>query len=161
MFGALFVFLTLCICCSKSDNESEGTIDDYLGHRYEFNMFENVEGCASVYRNESKVVNVLSEIKIKLLELKNNYSKTVELIKRKEELLKMKRDFNADKLILESLANDFPIQSDLNGAIKAMFLLHYTHYLNITKAVTEGVLTFSNHFNKEVSFQVGPKNPLY
>ena len=72
--------------------------------------------------------------------------------------MKMKREFNADRSMLESLAKDFPIQSDLNGAIKAMFLLHYTHYLNITEAVTEGVLTFSNHFNKEVSFQVGPAN---
>ena len=158
MIKVLYILLSIFCHHSKAQDMSEKTIDHYLGDRYEFNLFENAEECARVYKNESKVLDHLLSIKQKLLKLKKCCKDKENIRKTRELLITSANDIKAEKSSLKMITNGFPMENDFMGSIKAMFLLHYTHYINMTLAVTDGLLSFINDKDEEISFQVSKVN---
>ena len=144
--------------------ESQKSIDQIMGERYRFDLFENFEECANVYRIEAKVVDKLSQEREKLTTMRIILRKLLIDIKEnyKEKLLKIadmimvkgKQDFHEFYDNLASLANSFPTKMDREGAVKAMLMLHYTYQLNLTLAVTDGILSYSNVLNGPEEFAV-------
>ena len=138
------------------------TIDQYIGNRYEFSMFENFERCAELYKAESGVIQTIADIKDKLLTFKinltngvNEYESNIDHLKHKRtQMRKFKTDHFSKKDVIYRLSKHFPKRNDYDGAVKAMFMLHYTYYLNITKAVTDGILSYNNVEDQNIIFAV-------
>ena len=64
------------------------------------------------------------------------------------------QDLSLQKLDIQMMARTFPQKDDYDGAIRAMFTLHYSYTLNLTMAVTNGTLlildTNNNVFTDKV-----------
>ena len=54
----------------------------------------------------------------------------------------------------------FPQIEDFIGSIKAMVILHYSYGIDMSRAVLEGVLAYTNHHGKLRKHQVKPLPPL-
>ena len=143
----------------------ENSIDAQLGRRYEFKLFENSKGCAELYRKEAAVVDLLSLKKIKLLEIENKIKSRLKLLKNhttfgkdmKELQLILHQGMNLHKKqkhYIKDMIENFPQLEDFIGSIKAMFMLHYSYGLNMSLAVQEGNLAYTNHFGKLITYQV-------
>ena len=46
---------------------------------------------------------------------------------------------------LEVETNEYLTESDMNGSIKALYILYYSYYLNMTAAVQDGKLKNKDH----------------
>ena len=65
-----FIILLFCLLLKKSTVSGKISIDEQLGTRYQFNMFENFEGTKEVYLQEEKVINKILNFKTRILELR-------------------------------------------------------------------------------------------
>ena len=151
----IFVVINLFGIIQAEEKTKSKSIDQVLGERYKFDLFENFEGCAEVYKHEAKVVAKLSEIKLKLASVKENL--TIFVLKaqkrdREDSLPELRRlvleenqNYVKDQNDLVTMTDELPTQSDHEGAVKAVFMLHYSYFLNLTLAVTHGVLSYYNH----------------
>ena len=61
------------------------SIDEELGNKYKFDLFENFDGTKEVYMEEAKVVRKLMNIKTKILESKDELEKFLETFKQENE----------------------------------------------------------------------------
>lgn len=141
--------------------ESSKSIDQLMGEKYKFDLFENFEACAEVYQHEKKVVDKLMEIKSKLSHMAKHISTFNTKSKyniNKDMILKLRKNLIGEgqlkkiKSSLNSLSHILPRKKDYKGAIKAMFMLHYSYDLNLTHAITEGGLLFINQERVQVEF---------
>ena len=160
----IFVVINLFGIIQAEEKTKSKSIDQVLGERYKFDLFENFEGCAEVYKHEAKVVAKLSEIKLKLASVKENL--TIFVIKaqkrdREDSLPELRRlvleenqNHVKDQNDLVTMTDELPTQSDHEGAVKAVFMLHYSYFLNLTLAVTHGVLSYYNHHRRLVEYDV-------
>lgn len=160
----IFVVINLFGIIQAEEKTKSKSIDQVLGERYKFDLFENFEGCAEVYKHEAKVVAKLSEIKLKLASVKENL--TIFVIKaqkrdREDSLPELRRlvleenqNYVKDQNDLVTMTDELPTQSDHEGAVKAVFMLHYSYFLNLTLAVTHGVLSYYNHHRRLVEYDV-------
>ena len=64
------IILLFCLLLKKSIVNGKISIDEQLGVRYQFNMFENFEGTKEVYLQEEKVINKILDFKTRILELR-------------------------------------------------------------------------------------------
>ena len=160
----IIVVINLFGIIQAEEKTKSKSIDQVLGERYKFDLFENFEGCAEVYKHEAKVVAKLSEIKLKLASVKENL--TIFVIKaqkrdREDSLPELRRlvleenqNYVKDQNDLVTMTDELPTQSDHEGAVKAVFMLHYSYFLNLTLAVTHGVLSYYNHHRRLVEYDV-------
>ena len=160
----LFTIINLFVIIQAEEKKKSKSIDQMLGEKYKFDLFENFEGCAEVYKHEAKVVAKLSEIKLKLANVKENLSKFIIKAQKRDredilpELRRLVHEENQnyvkDQNDFANMTEEFPTQSDHEGAVKAMFMLHYSYFLNLTLAVTDGVLSYYNHHMRLVQYDV-------
>ena len=126
--------------------------EEELSDKYNFELFENFNGCKVVYIKEKIAIQKLLDIKQKLLDFnikfkgflrygtKDKIKERVNQLQRQVSMISVALgEFNA----LETY--EYPQEYDYKGALKAMFFLHYTNYFNITAAVHEGKLCFKDH----------------
>ena len=160
----LFTAIHLFVMINAKEGKRRKSLDQIMGEKYKFDLFENFEGCAEVYKNEEKVVAKLSEIKLKLFNVKENLSKFIIKAQKRDrgDKLPELRRFVHEELLnyikyqndLATMTEEFPTQSDQEGAVKAMFMLHYTYFLNLTSAVTDGVWSYHNHHGRLITYDV-------
>lgn len=55
---------------------------------------------------------------------------------------------------ISMLSSKMPCQQDVTGAIKAFYILHYAHDLDLKLAVKDGILSYKDSKNQLVTFQV-------
>ena len=168
MISLLVSFLIHCFFLTRGQNVITTSIEHYLGERYKFEVFENLEVCKTVYRHEDKVILKVMHMRDKIKKTKQKISQIHSsiLVKKETEglatelsnFIMMLRNFTIEttnsKNQIEEMTTDFPSKQEFNGAVKAMFMLHYTYYLNMTSAVTKGILSYYNHLQEHVQFQV-------
>ena len=155
----LKVYFFFAIFCHVRANDGQYSLDAQMGRRYQFELFENFEGCAEVYKQEAKVVDKLVKIKTKLFAIQDQITKlkveTIDKMKELKQMVEDGRNFQKqDKQDIANLVTEFPRMIDFVGSIKAMFILHYSYGLNMSLAVQEGKLTYLNHFNELREHQV-------
>ena len=63
--------IIFAIAIADVENERKN-IDQILGERYNFGMFENFEGCAKVYKQEGNMVGDIFDIRSKLSKMAEN-----------------------------------------------------------------------------------------
>ena len=158
LFCIGYVHFSVCILTGAQEN----SIDAQMGRRYEFRLFENTKECAELYRKESKVVDKLWYAKTKFLEIKNAISRlksfknsTAYKMEKLQLILHQGKGFQKNQMLsFAYMIQDFPQLEDFIGSIKAMFILHYSYGLNMSLAVQEGKLAYTNHFGEVVKYQV-------
>ena len=69
----------------KSEMKTEVSVDEALGSRYKFDLFENFDGTKEVYLKEDVVLKKLLNIKTKLLECQNKLKNFIGTFKRDRE----------------------------------------------------------------------------
>ena len=69
-------------------------------------------------------------------------------------VLEENQNYVKDQNDLVTMTDELPTQSDHEGAVKAVFMLHYSYFLNLTLAVTHGVLSYYNHHRRLVEYDV-------
>ena len=146
----------------------QNSIDAHLGKRYQFELFEDSRGCAEVYNLEAKVVNQLFIIKAYLLKVQDRMnelklSKNSNIDDMEELIMISEQGKNFQKLKMQDFKQTiqkFPQIEDFIGSIKAMFILHYSYGIDMSRAVLEGVLAYTNHHGKLRKHQVKPLPPL-
>ena len=142
----IFIWFLIKNVMTKKSTEEE------LADKYNFELFENFNGCKDVYNKEAIAIKKLLDIKQKLLDVKGKFKGflsygTKNEIKYILHQLRRQISMTADTLgefkVLKTY--EYPQESDVKGAVKAMFFLHYTNYFNMTAAVHEGKLCFKDH----------------
>ena len=135
--------------------EGQDSVDAQLGRRYQFELFENSKGCAEIYKQEAKVVEKLFYFKAKLLEIQAKINKfrftnvkSTNLIDLKILLSSGQNFQNNQNKNLNHMTHGFPQTVDVIGSIKGMFILHYSYGMNMSKAVLEGDLAYTNHLGQ-------------
>ena len=131
-------------------NEGQNSIDAQMGKQYQFELFENFNGCADVYRKEAEIVNQLSDIKKKLTKVQEKLTKLGKCSRLMKDLkihLESAKNYQSKQILnFESVHYDFPKVIDVIGSIKAMFILHYSYNINMSLAVQDGTLAYKDHF---------------
>ena len=147
----LFALFMICLFCKKNLCEiQKELLDEELAKKFQFQLFENFDGCKGLYVQERKLVTKLLEVKQKLLKAKMNFrAVSKDRTKSRDMLLDLRRKISSTHNYLiefsEVKNNKYPTQSDVQGSIKAMFILHYSYYLNMTAAVYDGKLSYKDH----------------
>ena len=147
----LFALFMICLFCKKNLCEiKKELLDEELAKKFQFQLFENFDGCKGLYVQERKLVTKLLELKQKLLKAKINFrAVSKDRAKSRDMLLDLRRKISSTHNYLIELSevktNEYPTQSDVQGSIKAMFILHYSYYLNMTRAVHDGQLSYQDH----------------
>ena len=140
----------------KSEMKKKVSIDEALGSRYKFDLFENFDGTKEVYLKEDVVIKKLLNIKTKLLECQNKLKNFIGAFKRDREdiLPDLRRVLNngfknqlENSVALKEMTKEYPTKNDYNGAIKGMVVLHFSYYYNVTKAVEEGKISYVKRIN--------------
>ena len=127
------------------------SIDEQLATKFQFQLFENFDGCKGLYIQERKLVKKLLEVKQRLLKAKSNFRGGLKADTKKDRTmsrdLRRKISSTINNLIefSEVKTNEYPTESDMLGSVKAMFILHYSYYLNMTAAVHDGKLSYQDH----------------
>ena len=136
------------------------SVDQYLGEKYKFDVMENFEECANIYKQESLLIQKLIETKTRLVTLKYDLMTQVQNMS-KQSMTDLRNIFidehhkrKSDSSFINILSKIFPKRDDVTGALRAMFILHYTYYLNVTSAITSGKLSYLNHHKEMIHFQV-------
>ena len=65
----LNIVIFQCLVINETVFSKRDSVDALLGKRYQFELFENSEGCGQVYSQEVKVVSELIKLKNKLRRL--------------------------------------------------------------------------------------------
>ena len=126
--------------------------EEELSDKYNFELFENFNGCKDVYIKETIAIQKLLDIKQKILDFNIRFIGFLRYgtkDKIKERVHQLQRQISMISVALGEFnaieTYEYPQESDFKGALKAMFFLHYTNYFNITAAVHEGKLCFKDH----------------
>ena len=143
-----FLFLIYCV----NGNSEMSNIDAKLSHKYQFELFENFKLCSEVYKQESKAVDILFQIKSKLKEHKQNLNIIRDSSKSVISLQNLKNELKIHLQIRHMIIECYkmikaiyhPQITDYIGSIKALFVLHYAYGINMTDAVLHGNLTYWN-----------------
>ena len=117
-------------------------LDEELAKKFQFQLFENFDGCRELYIQERKLVTKLLEVKQKLIKVKMDFRRITNL---RSMLPGLRNSHNYLTEFSEVKTNEYPTESDMLGSIKAMFILHYSYYLNMTRAVHDGQLSYQDH----------------
>ena len=154
----------LCEEMKKDMKMKKKSFDEELATKFQFQLFENFNGCKDLYIQEKNVVEKLMEVKQKLFEVKSKLSgflKVGDKKDREDMLSDFRRNISATirniNEFLEVETNEYPTDSDVNGSIKAMFILHYSYYLNMTAAVHDGKLSYKDHHGMLREYQAYEK----
>ena len=142
----------------------KNSIDVELSKKFQFQLFENFYECKDLYTQEKYVVSKLVEVKQELLKAKAKLTCFLNASDRKdsEDVLFdfSKNIFSTLQFINEFLeveTNEYPTESDMNGSIKALYILHYSYYLNLTAAVQDGKLKYKDHHGMLREYQAYEK----
>ena len=126
--------------------------EEELSDKYNFELFENFNGCKVVYIKEKIAIQKLLDIKQKLLDFNIKFKGFLRYGTKdriKERVNQLQRQVSMISVALgefnELETYEYPQEYDYKGALKAMFFLHYTNHFNITAAVHEGKLCFKDH----------------
>ena len=117
-------------------------LDEELAKKFQFQLFENFDGCRELYFKERKLVTKLLEVKQKLIKVKMDFRRITNL---RSMLPGLRKSHNYLIEFSQVKTNEYPTESDMLGSIKAMFILHYSYYLNMTRAVHDGQLSYQDH----------------
>ena len=137
-----FLIKNVLSAMTKKSTEEE------LADKYNFELFENFNGCKDVYIKEAIVIKKLVDIKQKLLDVKGRFKGYLRN-EIKDRLHQLRTQISMIDVTLGEFKSlktyEYPQETDVKGAVKAMFFLHYTNYFNMTAAVHEGKLCFKDH----------------
>ena len=113
---------------------------------------------------EIEVVNKLLAVKQNLLEAKHNLKSTLNnsITNVTGNLLhnlrwKISSSIDAVDELSNVSITEYPTELDVMGSIKAMFILHYSYYFNMTAAVYDGKLCYQDHNAINREFQAYEK----
>lgn len=133
----LFIVFLTHVYCEREEQRAPVSVDELAGKRFEFGIFENVEGCRQLYQQEENLVSNLKDIRQKLVTVKTS-------------LLTLADDDNLENVLnqlaqlTKALKNGHlkpPIvttKQDYQDAIKGMFTLFYTYHFNLTESILSG-----------------------
>ena len=117
--------ILFCLLLLNGKNIQCKSLDEQLGSKYQFNLFENEEGCKSVYKFEEILVKKLFEmrenldiIKIKIQQFRQFEKFQHGVKKHLEEFFHYQRKTMQD---INKMTNEFPTIQDDNGRFKKLF----------------------------------------
>ena len=112
---AMIIFLLILLLFGK--NIQSKSLDEQVGSKYQFDLFENEEGCKTLYKSEEMLVKKLFAMRTKFDRVKfqiQQFKFQNGIKKNIEEFLQfqtwMLQDFN-------KITNEFPTIRDYNGGL--------------------------------------------
>ena len=112
---AMIIFLLILLLFGK--NIQSKSLDEQVGSKYQFDLFENEEGCKSLYRSEEMLVKNLFAMRKKFDRVKFQFQqfKFQNGIKKHiEESLQFQTWMLQD---VNTITNEFPTIRDYNGGL--------------------------------------------
>ena len=97
------------------------SLDEQVGSKYQFNLFENEEGCKSLYKSEEIIVKKLFEMRKKLDKVKVQIQQFRQLQKFQNGIKKRIEEYlhNQTRTLqdINKMTNEFPTIRDYNGGV--------------------------------------------
>ena len=97
------------------------SLDEQVGSKYQFNLFENEEGCKSLYKSEEIIVKKLFEMRKKLDKVKVQIQQFRQLQKFQNGIKKRIEEYlhNQTRTLqdINKMTNEFPTIRDYNGGL--------------------------------------------
>ena len=164
-----FLFVFCLLYKNNLCKKKKISIDEALGKKFKFQLFENFNGCKELYIQERNMVTKLIQVKQKLLEAQKNFRERLYAGVKKDRgdvllsVLRIKTFSTLNDLIefADVKTNEYPTEYDMIGSVKAMFILHYNYYLNITAAVYDGKLCYQDHHGMLREYQAYEKLSIH
>ena len=150
--------------------ESKGfgpTYEELEGRKYEFLLFENFDGCAAAYRQETQVVQKLKNLRKLLANARESLLKPADDLKAlRDNLQRLRNEVGHSKGQVNDWTSEYPKHfdngtSDNNGAIKGLSALYRAYDFDATSAIVNGTLTFLDLTGETVVFQSHEKLNVY
>lgn len=135
------ILLSLALVNCEENPEKAVSIDEISGKKYEFGLFENVDGSRKVYQQEENLLYKLKDIRQKLIKVKSDLEKKIDLPNLGNHLEQLKQGVENLNSTSE-LTSDFPTSQDHTDAVKGIFTLFYAYEYNLTEALLNGNLQF-------------------
>ena len=142
------ILIPLVYCGEREEAKKQNlkTQEEILGNKYAFLLFEDIETCKVVYKQEHILVQKLQDLRKLLVETKDKI-KDASTVKKYLENVKVLKD-EIDKETFELPKNE----EELIGATKGMLILLYAYPINITASVLHGELQYLDTIGIQHSF---------
>lgn len=133
------------------------SIEEKIGSKYEFLLFENFQKTAEVYINEARMVTTLESLKQQLTDSITKLKAAREITNGKMNHILILNDIVSEiasnhRKILKSLykiKNDLPSKQDYEGSKKGLLTLFYAYEFNITHAIQDRGLQMTDEFGMQ------------
>ena len=134
----VFLALISLSCCEKKIS-----IDEVKGKKFDFALFENVDGTRDAYLQEAEIV-------MKLKQIRQQLKKVKEVIKQQNwshinDLKNLKSQIQTVKNGLEDSTSEYPRKEDYEGAKKGLISIYEVTEFNVTEAILTGNFVYVNH----------------
>ena len=115
LFFAVFI---MNIDNSVQYNLKTKPLEEKIGNRFEFHLFENMYGSNTVYRQETNLIKRLHKVKKHLKTTSSNLKKRSSLSKIIRDFRNLKNEILQIENQMKNISSDFPTRSDYIGAQK-------------------------------------------
>lgn len=138
----LLIFLLLFVSTVKSARKV--TIDEIYGQKFDFKLFENVDGSSKVYQQEKVLIEKLKGIreKFRLVKTVMKNVDDYDLQNVANCLQNLKMDVEKWQENVQNETSEFPRIEDFDGAIRGLFTIFYTYHFNLTQSMHSGKFEF-------------------
>ena len=146
----LLVYFSLLMTVKST--ESQKSIDEELGSKSQFDLFENVDACKITYLNEKFILQEISD-------LKNIYTNVKHQLKKSNSLLSSIKENiqNILHIVSQMFRNirqeSFANLQDFKSAKRAILMLYYFYNFDLPAACRYGKLIFTNQYNQVKVYQ--------
>ena len=146
----LLVYISFLMTVISTENQK--SIDEELGSKTQFDLFENFDACKITYLKEKYMLQEMSD-------LKNIYTNVKHQLKKSNILLSsMKENIENILHIMSQIFRNITQESyanlqDFKSAKKAILMLYYAYNFDLPATCKYGKLIFTNQHNQEKVFQ--------
>lgn len=127
------------------------------GKRFAFEMFENMDGSHMVYKQETKLIKKLQEIKCQLQATRLALKGKTNLPQIITDLKDLKHNVKTFRDNVKNITSEFPQEIDYAGAQKGLLTLFYAYHFDAAKTVVNNTLEYFDHLAQKKSFPTHEK----
>ena len=150
--GLILLLVYISFLMTVKSIASQKSVDEELGSKSQFDLFENIDACKITYLNEKFILQEISDLKMIYTNVKHQLKKSNSLLSSVKENIEnifhiMSQIFQ--NITQESLAN----LQDFKSAKKAILMLYYFYNFDLSAACRYGKLSFTIQYNQVKVYQ--------
>ena len=154
--GLILLLVYISFLMTVKSIASQKSVDEELGSKSQFDLFENIDACKITYLNEKFILQEISDLKKIYTNMKHQIKKSNCLLLSVKE--NIENIFHIMSQIIRNITQkSFANLEDFKSAKKAILMLYYFYNFDLSAACRYGKLSFTIQYNEVKVYQAYEK----